>query len=300
MKLMIRALLLCLLMPAIAHAQAPNDLRITIGGFKLTANGAETPAGVTRVIVPGWAMNKPMAAVFSMLGCGDFAVTVPPEAFESNAHAGWRIEITPAKVAADHAVTFRLRWTRALDTGKGFTPAGEDLELTLKPGEWRPLDTVPVPATAKTFDGRPCTIKTASLRLSVDFASLDRRLIGVDVWLVERLPNGKEESQLQSVRGVPHQKIPFYFDSISDGNIRFDMAGNLVAELKDGGILIDVEAVRARPDPGQDGYQSARWFRSTIRVRPGEIVEVALTPRNKDDELANRAFSLRIRPKQIR
>lgn len=300
MKLMRCTLLLCLLAPGVANAQAADDLNIYVGGYQLTANGAEKAAGVSRGVRVGWSLGKPKAAVFSMFGCGDFAVTVPPETFEKNAVAGWRVEITPTKVAADHAVTLLLRWVRALDTGKGFTPVGEDLELTLKPGESRPLDSVPVPATAKTFDGKPCTVKTASLRLSVEFSSLDRRLIGADVWLVERLANGKEESQLQSVRGVPHQEVPFYFDSISDGKNRFDFFGRLSAELKEGAIEIAVEATRGLPYPGQGGYQSARFFRSTIQVKPGEIVEVALTPRFKDDELTNRVFSLRIRAKQIR
>lgn len=295
------ALWLSVFVPGIAQAQATNDLRIVVGGFQLTSNGAEKAVGVSRVVVLGWSpLGKPVPSVFSMFGCGYFAATVPPETFEKNADAGWRIEITPTRVAEDHAVTFRLRWTRALDTGTGFTPTGEDLELTLKPGESRPLDSVAVPGTAKTTNGKPCTVKSGSLRLSVEFDAFDRRLFGADVWLVERLATGKEDSQLQSVRAIPHQKVPFYFDSISDGPTRYDLFGNLVAELKDGGILIEVEIVKARPDSGQHGYQSARWFRATVRVRSGETVEVALTPRNKEEELANRTFSLRIRARQIR
>jgi len=306
MKLILCAMLLFLLTPGIANAQTPapapaaDDIRIYVGGYQLTTNGAEKPAGVSRGVVVGWSMGKPTAAVFSMFGCGYFAVTVPPAAFEDNATAGWRMEITPTKVAADHAVTFRLRWVRALDTGNTFSPANEDIELTLKPGESRPLDSVPVPTTAKESDGRPCTVKAASLRLSVEFNSSDRRLIGADVWLVERLANGKENSQLQSVRAMPHEKVPFYFDSISDGTNRFDFFGRLIAELKEGGIEIDVEATRGLPYPGQKGYQSGRFFRSTIQIKPGEIVDVALTPRFKDEELPNRVFSLRIRAKQIR
>ena len=302
MRLILPALSLLLIAPGVANAQAADDMRIMVSGFQLSSNGGEKTAGVSRGVYLGQSsIGKPTPAVFSMTGCGYFSVTVPPAAFEDNAHAGWRVEVTPTQVAADHAVTFRLRWMRALDTGKGFTftPAiEEDLELTLKPGESRPLDSVAVPASAKTFDGKPCNVKAASLRVSVEFDSFDRRLIGADVWLVERLPNGKEESQLQTVRGLPHREVRFYFDSISDGTNRFDIFGRLIGELKDGGITIDVEAVRAKPDPGQHGYQSANWFRSTIHVKPGEIVEVALTPRDK--ELANRVFSLRIRAKQIR
>ena len=302
MKLIPCALSLLLLAPGVANAQAADDIRIYVSGYQLTTNGAEKAAGVSRGVTPRRSsIGKPSSFAFSMFRCGDLSVTVPPESFNENAHAGWRVEITPTQVAADHAVTFRLRWVRALDTGKGFTPASEDLELTLKPGEARPLDSVPVPTTAKTRDGRPCNVKAASLRVAVEFDSFDRRLIGADVWLVERLPSGKEDSQLQSLRALPHREVPFYFDSISNGTDRFDFFGRLVCELEEGSIQIDVEAVRARPDAGQSGYQSAEWFRSTIHVKPGEIVEVALAPRDKDTgKLANRVFSLRIRAKQIR
>jgi hypothetical protein len=286
--------------PTQTPAPAADDISIYVGGYQLTTNGAEKAAGVSRGVHLRWSMGKPTAAVFSTFGCGNFAVTVPPETFENNAYAGWRVEITPTKVAADHAATFRLRWVRALDKGASFTPIGEDLELTLKPGESRPLDSVAVPTTAKTFDGKPCMVKAGSLRLSVEFDSSDRRLIGADVWLVERLSNGKEDSQLQSVRAMPHQEVPFYFDSISDGTNRFDFYGRLIAELTEGGIQIDVEATRAMPHPGQKGYQAARFFRATIHIKPGEIVDVALTPQDKDGNLVNRVFSLRIRAKQIR
>ena len=303
MRSILCVLSLLLLVPGVASAQAAGDMQIVVGGYVVTATGGEKAAGVSRRVRPDSASSgKPWPGIFSMSGCGYFAVTVPPGAFNENAHAGWRVEITPKTVAADHTVTFRLKWVRALDKGEGLAPAGEDLELTLKPGESRQLDSVPVPPTAgKTIEGRPCNVRNASLRVSVEFDSYDRRLIGADVWLVERLPNGKEESQLQTVRGLPHREVPFYFDSISDGANRYDVFGSLVAELEQGGLAINVEAARARPDPGQTGYQAARWFRSTINVKPGETVEVALTPREKESgPFANRVLSLRIRARQIR
>ncbi len=149
--------------------------------------------------------------------------------------------------------------------------------MTLRPGESRPLDNVPVVQTGvTTYDGRPCQTKAASLRVVADFPDYDRRLIGVDVWLVERLPNGKEESQLQSLRGLPHRPIPFYFDGLPDGTKRLDIFGKLVADPQRGSMEIALEAIRGQADPGQEGYQSARWFRSTVHMKPDEIVEVAL------------------------
>jgi hypothetical protein len=121
------------------------------------------------------------------------------------------------------------------------------------------------------------------------------------VWLVERLPSGKEQSQLQSVRGLPHRPIRFYFDGVPDGTKRVDIFGRLEADPEQGGLQVTVETIRARADPGQDGYRSTEWFRSTVHMRPDEIVEVALPkPDNTADAFANRVFSIRIRAKQIR
>jgi hypothetical protein len=298
MKLMLGVLSGLLAAASTAGAQTAGEVRINVAGFELAANGVEKAAGVSRGF--GLTIGKPTVGVFSMFGCGYFSVTIPPHSFKENATAGWRVEITPLKVV-NHAVTFRLRWVRALDKGNGLSPASEDVELTLLPGESRPLDSVPVVQTsAETMDGRPCGTKAASLRVSADFPEFDRRLIGADVWLIERLPNGKEQSQLQSLRGLPHRPVPFYFDSVFDGTKRFDIFGKLVADPEQEGIKIALETIRAGADPGQDGYQSARWFRSTLHMKPDEIVEVALPLDEKTAALANRVFSIRIRTKQIR
>jgi hypothetical protein len=302
MRLILGVLSGLLVATGIAGAQTADDVEISVAGFQLAANGAEKAAGVTRGTGPV-TIGSTTVGVFSMVGCGYFSVTIPPNSFSEDATVGWRVEITPLKVV-NHDITFRLRWVRALDKGNEFSRAGDDVELTLRPGESRPLDTVPVAQTGtKTIDGRPCGTKAASLRVSAGFNEFDRRLIGADVWLVERLPNGKEQSQLQSLRGVPHQAVPFYFESVLEGTMRFDFFGKLVAEPKQGGIEIALETVRAKAVPGldTDGYQAARWFRSTVHVKPNEIVDVALPqPDEMAGAFAKRVFSIRIRAKQIR
>jgi hypothetical protein len=300
MKLMLGLLSGLLLAARIAAAQTVGDVQISVGGFELAANGAEKAAGVWRGTGP-LTIGTPTVGVFSMFGCGYFSVTIPPHPFDENATAGWRVEITPLKVV-NHAVTFRLRWVRAVDHGNGFSPASEDVEVTLRPGESRLLDSVPVVQTGQTtFDGRPCGTKVASLRVLAEFPELDRRLIAADVWLVERLPNGKEQSHLQSLRGLPHRPVAFYFDSLPDGARRIDIFGKLVADPEQGGLEISLETIRAGADPGQDGYQSARWFRSTLHVKPNEVVDVALPkPDEKAGAFDNRVFSIRIQAKQIR
>jgi len=159
---------------------------------------------------------------------------------------------------------------------------------------------VPVQPGATTNDGRPCDLKSVSLRVVADFPDFDRRLVGVDAWLVERLPNGKEQSQLQSLRGVPHRPIAFYFDGVPGGGKRLDIFGKLLADPQQGSIEIAVEAITGAADAGQDGYQSAQWFKSTVQMKPNEIVEVALPAGAKTGAFANRVFSIRLRAKQIR
>ena len=87
--------------------------------------------------------------------------------------------------------------------------------------------------------------------------------------------------------------------------MRFDFFGKLVAEPKQGGIEIALETVRAKAVPSLDtgGYQAARWFRSTVHVKPNEIVDVALRDDHsdeKEDAFTKRVFSIRIRAKRIR
>jgi hypothetical protein len=137
--------------------------------------------------------------------------------------------------------------------------------------------------------------------VSADFLQMDRRLIGADIWLVERWPNGKERSQRQSIRGLPHREMPFYFDGIADGDKRLDIFGELIADPEQGSIQVALETVAAQAHPGQSGYQSARWFRSTLNVKPNEIVDVALTREgDKPPTSDGRVFSIRIQAKQIR
>ena len=282
----------------LAGAQAPDDVRLSVDGFELTTDGAEKRVGVTYGTGP-MTIGQPAVGIFSMSGCRGFSLTIPPHSFADNATAGWRVELTPLKIVK-HAVTFRLRWVRAIDKSGGMTPVGEDVEVTLKPGESRPIDSVAViPGDAKPVEGGPCRTKAMGLRVSADFPDFDRRLIGADVWLVERLADGKEKSQLQSLRGLPHRSMPFYFDGVTDGTRRFDIFGKIVTDPQKDGVELVVETVRARADPGQEGYQASQWFRSTVHMTPGEIVDVAL-PARGEPGLANRTFSIRIQAKQIR
>jgi hypothetical protein len=245
--------------------------------------------------------GRTKSAAFSVVGCGYVTVRFDAAStFEKGALAGWRVEITPTKVV-DHTVTFRLRWTRALDNTTKGVPPGEDVELTLKPGESRPIDTVPVQPAGNPAGGPACGAKAASLRVSVDFPEMDNRLFGADIWLVERLADGTERSQLQSLRGIPHQAIPFYFDRIAD----VDLFGHISIEPESMGSVFALEVVRGRfntpPSADTGGYQAVRWDRSTAHVKADEVIEVPLPQlEERFGPYAKRHFALRIKLRQIR
>ncbi|MEO8481608.1 MAG: hypothetical protein ABI634_05310 [Acidobacteriota bacterium] len=299
MRVILAMLAGLILVAGVARAQTLDDLVLSVGAYELVPNGAEKPVGVWHHIT--LSTNKTTVGLFSVSGCGAFTLTVPPNRFAENAIVGWRVEVTPTRVEGK-AVTFRLRWIRTPGINADVTPMTEDTTVTLLPGESRPIDTVPINLpSGRTVNGGACQTKTSSLRATVEYLDLDRRLVGAEVWLVEHLPNGKEQSQLQSVRGLPYRALPFYFDSVTQGTNRLDIFGQLTPDLEGGGLKLDVQATTAGPAPDQVGYQSANFFRSTLHLKPGEIVEVALPrPKDSSDPFVDRVLSIRIRAKQIR
>jgi hypothetical protein len=313
-----RAISCCLLIVHLAagaaQAQTFNDLQIRLGAYTLSHDGGEKPVGVwvsTGPVVIG----KPATSTFSFgNSCEAFAVSSDGSLREDAATA-WKIELTPIRVVAD-AVTFRLRWVRAaalrqqldqlpLDAAKAPGAPTDDIQLTLRPGESWPVDTVPVPSGAKTVDGRFCG-STSSLRASVDnypWEEDDRRLIVADLWLVERLSNGTEaqRSQPLSVRGLPNRPFRFSFDSIVDANATLDIYGMLISRLETDALAISVET-RSRWAPGWPDFSGPqRSVKSDIQVKPAETVEIRL-PMLGDHAgpFAKRAFSIRIRARQLR
>ena len=141
--------------------------------------------------------------------------------------------------------------------------------------------------------GRPCPIwdnrgkqielSRVALRVSVEYTpheSLERRLVGVDLWLIERVPGGAERSQPLSVRGLPHREIPFYFDAITENALSLEVLG-YVAASPDGDGLAVLLQTRSHLGPAafdwRDGKRApTRYVDSRLQLKPGETVEVAL------------------------
>jgi hypothetical protein len=285
-----------------AQSQTAADLSVWVRGYGVNNDGGEKPTvgSSTGPILIG----KTTLSQFSSKDCAYFLVSGPGRGFIENATTGWKVEVTPTRLVGD-AVTFRLRWVRTLDAGKTFNAANEDVELTLRPGQSRPLDTVPVPPGAKAFTGSPCAVTAASLRVGVDYPSeeFERRLVIADLWLVERFSTGEEHSQALSVRGLPHRAIPFYFDRIVDGGAFLDVFGRIIARPDTGAVDVSIET-RSRWGKASDSENPSgggRPVESTIRVKPEEIVELQLPKINdREGTFGNRVLSIRIRARQLR
>lgn len=288
----------------LAYAQTPNDLQVRLGAYTSNTDGGEKPVGVWFSTGPV-AIGKRVTSTFSVgESCDAFSVS-SDGSLRDHATAAWRIDVTPTRVVGD-AVTFRLRWQMAGIRGDRMSlefsdtfPRPDEIELTLRPGEsW-------LVYTLRNIYRYSCG-GTSSIRVSVDnypWEEDERRLVVADVWLVERLSNGREaqRSEPLSVRGLPNRPSPFYFDSIVDANVTLDIFGTLVSRLESGVIAVSVDT-RCRWAPGSRNFSGPqRSVKSNIQVKPAETVEIRL-PMLGDEAgpFAKRAYSIRIRARQLR
>jgi hypothetical protein len=297
-------------------AQSAEEMLVAVSAHMTRTTGAEEAPGM---FLTTGALNRQTAGSgrFSVRPCGALTLAGRAEGpFEEGATAGWRVQIVPVRVRDDGAATFRLKWTRALDASGERRPAHGDVELTMRPGESRPIDAVVIPPDKQT--GRRCTVwdnrgtkaeySSVALRVSVQYLPWplqERRLMSVDLWLIERLPGGAERTQSLTVRGLPHHEIPFYFDAIREGPQSLEIFGS-VAVRPEGDTTAVALATNYRWGPAafdwrKDADVQVRETDAALRVRPGETVEVALRPLNDSVEpFTARQYAIRIRAHQLR
>ena len=295
MKAVISSVVLTLVFAAAARAQTDGveRLEILVQGASISSPGGEElrVAGGANPNEPG----KMVRHGFSVLPDG--CVWWVSRVVEPSADLGWAVEITPVRVV-DDAVTFRLVWARTRDDGKASTQSRSDRELTLRPGESIPLDSLhrPCPSEPRTIG--------ASLRVTVvryPDPDYDRRLLALDLWLVEKLKDGTERSQPLSLRGLYHRPIPFYFDSTTEGAMALDIFGEVTAAPADRTSDVKIMTRSRIYDPNQPpGRPFPRETTATIRITPNEVVSVQLPKVADGAAFASRALSLRIRVRQLR
>ena len=295
MKTLIAAAVMALVFASAARAQTQgiDELLITIEGVSISSPGGQLPR-----VGGGARANELGKTERHGISVRSDCVWAVSDVVEPDAALGWAVETTPVRVV-DDAVTFRLSWARTREEGKASTQPRRDMELTLRPGESIPLDTV-----HQRCASRPQTIG-ASLRVTVvrnPTPDYDRRLIALDLWLVEKLKDGTERSQPVSLRGLYHRPIPFYFESITEGATVLDIFGEVTAAPIDRASDVKI-MTRSRifnPNQKQTEWELfPRGTTATVRMTPNEVVSVQL-PQLANSTFATRALSLRIRLRQIR
>jgi hypothetical protein len=296
-------------------AQTAEDIEVSVSAHLTRANGGEDPPGMFLSSGP-LSRNVTGRGRFSVRRCGALTLEAGIEGpFQEGSTSGWRVEIIPVRVS-DGAATFRLKWIRALDTSKEMHPSSEDIELTMRPGESRPMDTVDVPPDRKT--GRRCPVwdnrglqaeySEVALRVSVEYRphkSQERRLFGVDLWLIERASGSGERSQPLSIRGLPHREIPFYFDALTENALSLEVLGHVAASPEGEAIAVALQTIIHWGPSAFDWREHkpapTRYVDSRLRMKPDETVEVAL-PRLEGSAgpFAARSYAIRIRVRQLR
>ena len=302
-----------------ASAQDASGLRILVQAKLGRQDGGDRLGGGNR-IDPADIGKTATLSLSRLTGqCGMFVSTQPlgdlGEAHDGSmkrVHSAWTVLTTPIRQAGE-AVTVRVQWTRSRDNGRP-SAVGGDSQLTLRPGQWLALDVMP------QSDEAAAACLSMSLAVGVVHwpePDRDRRLLAVDLWLVERLPDGKERSQPLALRGLYNQAIPFNFETLSAGTKTLDVFGDL--QISPGDAMGITITTRSRvidsippPQPRPRGYPEGEpWpplyvgsTNATLNVAPGEVVSVPLPPVGRGgadaEAFAARALSFRIRVRQIR
>jgi hypothetical protein len=289
-----------------AGAQTFEHLSLDVEGKVIRVDGGEQPN--TALSSGALEIGKKTSAVFSKMPnmCG-FAVS---GTLNLQAVSAWTVEVTPLRVDND-AVTFRLHWTRSRSEGGSSTTPGADVELTLRPGQSIPVDVVPLSPSVK-MPYEQCGVRATLLRVGVNYWPRpleDRRLVGTDMWLVERLADGTERGQALSLRGSFNRATPFYFDTVTEGNAKLEFFGEFTLTVTADRLTMKLEARsrliedgRASTSLREGNLWRSRVVNPTVSFAPGEVVAVELPRLNESDSgaFAGRTFSIRIRSRQIR
>lgn len=311
-RLSVGAVIFQLVFPALSTAQSVDNLLVWVHGFEVHDDGGSRPrvSSAGRGLVIG---QTESAAIWK---AGNRCVMgVAPRLMEPDAEIAWTIQTTPLRVV-DETVTFRLAWRRERNRGQATQGPSGTAELTLRPGETFPIDLVDV----LTENGEsPCPYRRVGLRVTVDHqpaADDERSLVETRLWLVRRRPNGSQQVEPLSVRGLPGRPVPFYFSTVTDENVSLDFFGDVTVRPRDGRQQIEL-VTRSRlvaggretvsmpvDDPQGLGrrFFGARMVTSTVEVTPDEVVSVEL-PRlseNDDGAFSDQTFSITIQSRQIR
>ena len=298
------------LVPGAAAAQVPMDYRIDVNATIIRADGGDQRSVVTSTGPINLNYTTRIAFVQPSDRCGHFSSHADGTVVvDDKTIGGWAGEVTPLRLEGK-AMTFRLRWQRIRSAQ---SPLGEKQEqvMTLRLGEAATIDVVPFSKEAQVLRAGCDTIATA-LRVSVEPAMRsfkERRLLAIDVWLVERMLDGSEKSQTLMMKGVPHVAMPFYFTAGDEGTTKIDIFGEILPMVLKEGIELTIntdarllEGFSVRTMRAQAPLRGPYAKSPVLVLKPEEIVSMELPAidfKFADGKVA-RHFSLRLRARILR
>ncbi len=237
----------------------------------------------------------------SMCGfaAGGFTETDP------SATLGWEVVVVP-KVVRPGEVVLNVTWTRERNhkvEARGTT------EVLMRPGDIVPLDVAGTPESRSAG----CQMTSAELVLELEpphWANLVPSRGGVvstDMWLVRKLPDGKEDTHQINVRGALNEQVPFYFDDTKSGDRVMSVLGRIRARETENGLLsLEFEGerqVRVGTESLGRGFTSVAPGSGTLILGSDQdvvSVEFPISPDPKWKELGSQPLSIRIRMRRIR
>lgn len=287
-----------LAVPTLAGEQATlSNVEVRVQAYVDKSNGGSQPnsAAGTGPIQLGKAADIFLSMSKRADRCG-FSSTQGP--IDVSASLAWTATVTPIRIEGE-AVTFRIRWSRAVVDGKASADGRGDDEVTLWPAKSLTLDHVSHPGDPK------CGFAGATLVATVERGVngwRDARLVETDLWFVEHLPNGKDDTRHQVVRGPMYESVPFYFDAIQANGKLVDFHGEIAVRPASGYLEVQVLPRRRTSDPGtpprpQSDYNS----QASMQLKPTDVGSWEMPAvSSASDPLAGRSFSLRVQVRQIR
>jgi len=161
--------------------------------------------------------------------CGFKEVYSPKPA--SGSAVGWQLETTPTAITAAHAVVL-VRWARKTFGARPSVSDSNQSVVFLRPGDQVRLDTIRLPDVTPN-----CASPMGTLVIGMQAREAMRTLTSTDMWLVHKVPGGKEITQHVNVRGKFNAPLSFFFDGVREGQRVIDVFGEITLRARSAGTI---------------------------------------------------------------
>jgi hypothetical protein len=222
-----------------------------------------------------------------------------------SAQLGWDVIAVAKSMTPDHVV-LSVTWFR--QRGHKVETRGAT-EVLLRPGDGVTLDVAETPE----WRGHTCGMTSAEVRLELDpvnwakISTASSSPVSTDIWLVRRMPGGREETQQINVRGALNEEVPFYFNDLTSGTSAISVLGTVRARANEGGTLsLDISAesqLRLGTTLVERGFIPADpQYRHLVFGSDQEVVAIEFPMSKKPtwQEFAGQVISIRFKTHRLR